>query len=326
MQRNPTEIPESSAAGSGRGRPRAARGWSLQGVLLSLIVFTFSCWAVIFINKNILAPPSRAPAPLPMPARPPAPTSEAFRPPEMAPPTAAQAPAPDEVQKKIEPPPPPPKPAPEPRRGIRPAKIYVDPELLRERKAREKRKAQKAAPAAPKAAKPVVPLPAPAATAPTTETKPAAPSTRTAEAPLIGPQPKPAAPAAAPEKKPAPKPKAETPKPAPKEKPAAKKPAQLKTPKQPKEIVEKATPKEAAGGTPLYSVRVGYSDSKNRTDTLCEVLTSKGFPEAKTMKDSKGYFYVHAGEFKFRNLADGVAKELEGMGLDPVVHEKTVAK
>lgn len=138
------------------------------------------------------------------------------------------------------------------------------------------------------------------------------------------------------------KPKPITPPPLPKEipkaepvkkKPPAPKPVKVKktvkpTPpaKPPREIIERVPKAKAEKGTPWYSVRAGYSESRSRTDTLREVLAGQGFPAARTMRDTDGLYCVEVADFRFRHLAEETFGKLEEMGFEPTIHERTVAR
>lgn len=104
----------------------------------------------------------------------------------------------------------------------------------------------------------------------------------------------------------------------------ARPPVHPKTP--PKEIIERVPEPKAPAGAQWYSVRAGYSESRTRTDTLREVLAGQGFTEAKTVRDSDGLYYVRVAEFRFRHLAEETFNNLEDMGFEPTMHERTVAK
>ncbi|MEW5947312.1 MAG: hypothetical protein AB1742_14060 [bacterium] len=126
------------------------------------------------------------------------------------------------------------------------------------------------------------------------------------------------------EEKPAPAP-AVTPASKPVEKPAAAAPAGTK-PAGTKVVIEKIKPGRVDENVAWYSVRVGFSDSGIRTDTLRDVLVKQGFPKAKTERGGDGLYYVVVSEYYFRHLAENDVRLLEEMGFSPVLHERTVAR
>ena len=91
-------------------------------------------------------------------------------------------------------------------------------------------------------------------------------------------------------------------------------------------VVERISPRDVKTAVPWYSLRVGYSNSKVRTETLRKVLVKQGFESARTERGKDGIYYVKVADHYFRNRAEGDAEQLKKMGFSPIIYEKTVAR